>query len=104
MSVYLKPLALNKASIDMICFVQHNKTCVPTCHSDGEVPHGLFVSSENTNINAWVLVRYVCDFHDGSADLDTGRGLNPASPLVPVDRHAGPGAEVAAQLQDVARL
>lgn len=27
-TVYLKPWALNKAGIDMICFVQHNKTAV----------------------------------------------------------------------------
>lgn len=75
-----------------------NSVSVPTCHSDGEVPQGLFVSSENANINTRVFVHHVCDFHDGTTDLDAGCGHNPASLLVPVDCHARPGAEVAAQL------
>lgn len=62
------------------------------------------MSSENTNINSRILICYVCDFHDGAANLDARRGQNPASLLVPVDRHPGPGADVTAQLQDVARL
>lgn len=77
---------------------------VPTCHSDCEVPHGLFVSSENTNINARILICYVSDFHDGAADLDARCGQNANSLLVPVDRHAGPCADVTAQLQDIAWL
>lgn len=77
---------------------------LPTCHGDGEVSGGLFVTPEDTNINSRVLVGHVCDFYDGAADLNAGHGQDPDSVLVPVEGHAGPGADVAAQLEDVPRL
>lgn len=80
--------------------------CVPppTCHSDGEVPGGLFVSPEDTDIKPRVLVGHICNFDDGAPDLNTGRGQDPGPVLVPVEGHAGPAADVAAQLEDGPRL
>lgn len=75
-----------------------------TCHSDGEVSHGLFVASENTNINTRIFIRYVRDFHDSATDLNAGRGQNPGSFLVPVEAHARAGTDVTAQLENIARL
>lgn len=76
----------------------------PTCHSDGEVSGGLFVPPEDTNINSRVLVGHVCDFYDGATNLNAGCGQDPQSVLVPVEGHAGSGADVTAQLENIARL
>lgn len=79
--------------------------CVsPTCHSDGEVPGGFFVSPEDTDIKPRVLVGHICDFDDGTPDLNAGRGQDPGPVLVPVEGHAGPAADVTAQLEDGPRL
>lgn len=77
---------------------------VLTCHCDAEVPHGFFGSPENTNKHARVFVRDVPDLHDSAADLDAWRGQDAGPLLVPVHRHPRPGAQVAAQPQDVPRL
>lgn len=62
------------------------------------------MAPEDTNINSRVLVGHICDFDDGATDLNAGRGQDPDSILVPIEGHAGSGADVTAQLENVPRL